>query len=123
MPSFSVYVNAFSLLPFVSWLPVNSYVAPSPSTQPVSTVRPFAFLPSTSSFVSATPSYSFSASPLVSVTGRFVISSVPSVVLTVNCAVTSLPAASFTTAVPLIAFGTLHTFTLLGSLVVSPSTV
>ena len=67
MPSFSVYVNVFALLPTSVWLPVTSYVAPSPSAKPSP-------LTVTSSFVSAVPSYAFSSVALVSVTVRFVIS-------------------------------------------------
>ena len=51
------------------------------------------------------------------------ISRVPSVVLTVNWFVTSFPPASFTTAVPLIAFVSVATLVLFGSLVVRPLTV
>ena len=69
------------------------------------------------------PLYSTVLSSTDTVTSRAVISKAPSVFVTSNWAVTSLPAASFTTAVPLIAFVRLHTFVLAGSLVVRPSTV
>ena len=62
-------------------------------------------------------------SATLTVIGRAVTSSVPSVVLTMNCDVTLFPPASFTTAVPLMAFVSVATSVLDGLLVVSPETV
>ena len=67
MPSFSVYVNVFALLSTSVWLPVTSYVAPSPSANPSP-------LTVTVLFVNGVPSYVLLSVALVSVTVRFVIS-------------------------------------------------
>ena len=54
-------MNSFSLLPTTVWLPVTSYVAPSPSTKPSP-------LTVTAAFVNAVPSYSLLSVALVRVT-------------------------------------------------------
>ena len=73
VPSFSVYVKVFSLLPTRVWVPVTSYVAPSPSAKPSPPTV-------TLLFVSALPSYTLLSSALVRVTVRLLISSVPSTI-------------------------------------------
>ena len=110
-----MYVKWFVLKPCIVWLPVTLYVAPSPSANPSPPTV-------TLSFVSGSPSNSFSADPDVRVTFLLAIVSFPFTVLTANCAVTSFPSASVTVGVPVTLAAYSPAFVPL-ALAVSPLTV